>query len=99
MSVPRYDVVIAGAGLPGLALARALAQLDLRVAILDRSVVDIPAIDESTWDARVYAVSPGSVAFQRNHLECPSEKFRTTPSLWRAMPRKLWKSRMGDFFM
>ena len=63
MSAPRYDVVIAGAGLPGLALARALAQLDLRVAIVDRSVVDIPSIDESTWDARVYAVSPGSVAF------------------------------------
>jgi 2-polyprenylphenol 6-hydroxylase len=59
----RHDVLIAGAGLPGLALATALARQGLRVALADRSPVDEQGVDRSTWDARVYAVSPGSVAF------------------------------------
>jgi 2-octaprenylphenol hydroxylase len=63
MIASRYDVVIAGAGLPGLALARGLARERLRVAIVDRAPIEAPAIDHATWDARVYAVSPGSVAF------------------------------------
>jgi len=59
-----HDVVIVGAGPVGLALAAGLGQAGLRVALVDRSAVaidiDAPA---SAWDARVYAVSPGSAAF------------------------------------
>ena len=58
----RRDVVIAGAGLVGLALAAALARVGLSVALLDRTQGASP-VDPDTWDARVYAVSPGSAAF------------------------------------
>jgi ubiquinone biosynthesis UbiH/UbiF/VisC/COQ6 family hydroxylase len=62
-----YDVLIAGAGLVGLALAPALAQLGLRVALADRSPVTMPALagGGADWDTRVYAISPGSAAFLR----------------------------------
>lgn len=59
----RFDVVIAGAGLPGLALAPALARSGLSVALADRSPVGAPECAPDTWDPRVYAVSPGSAAF------------------------------------
>jgi 2-octaprenylphenol hydroxylase len=61
------DVLIAGAGLVGLALARALANAGLSVALADRAAVmahDSPAADDD-WDARVYAISPGSATFLR----------------------------------
>jgi len=60
-----YDVAILGAGLVGLSLAAALARSGMRVAIVDRAPVDGPAVSatEEDWDARVYAVSPGSAAF------------------------------------
>ena len=60
-----YDVVIAGAGLVGLALARALADSGLSVALADRASVTTPGSPASTgdWDARVYAISPGSATF------------------------------------
>jgi 2-octaprenylphenol hydroxylase len=62
-----YDVIIAGAGLVGLSLAPALAACRLAVALVDRAELtpasSPPAADD--WDARVYAVSPGSVAFLR----------------------------------
>jgi 2-polyprenylphenol 6-hydroxylase len=63
MSAVKSDVLIAGAGLPGLALAAALARQGLGVALADRSRVESQELDRSTWDARVYAVSPGSGAF------------------------------------
>jgi 2-polyprenylphenol 6-hydroxylase len=65
-----YDVAILGAGLVGLSLAASLARAGMRVAIVDRSSVDGASVDaapgsasDEAWDARVYAVSPGSVAF------------------------------------
>jgi ubiquinone biosynthesis UbiH/UbiF/VisC/COQ6 family hydroxylase len=60
-----YDVAILGAGLVGLSLATALARAGMRVAIADRAALEAPAVasSEDDWDARVYAVSPGSVAF------------------------------------
>ena len=61
----RRDVVIAGAGLVGLALAAALARNGLTVALLDRQPPP-PSADPDTWDARVYAVSPGSASFLRS---------------------------------
>jgi len=61
------DVLIAGAGLVGLALAPALARTGLRVALADRAPVVAPEspADEAGWDTRVYAISPGSAAFLR----------------------------------
>ena len=59
-----FDVVIAGAGLVGLALAPALAPAGLRGALADRAAVEIPPPPgEGEWDRRVYAISPGSAAF------------------------------------
>jgi ubiquinone biosynthesis UbiH/UbiF/VisC/COQ6 family hydroxylase len=62
-----FDVLIAGAGLVGLALAPALAELGLTVALADRAPVAAPPdpADESDWDSRVYAISPGSATFLR----------------------------------
>jgi len=57
------DVAIAGAGLPGMSLAVALAHAGLRVALVDRAPIVLPEFDPATWDARVYAVSPGSARF------------------------------------
>jgi ubiquinone biosynthesis UbiH/UbiF/VisC/COQ6 family hydroxylase len=60
-----FDVAIVGAGLVGLALAPALAPTGLRVALADRAAIRAP--DEpapgADWDARIYAISPGSAAF------------------------------------
>ena len=55
----RYDVIVAGAGLVGMALATALARSGLTVALVDRKQVAAPEFDPQTWDARVYAISPG----------------------------------------
>src|SRR4029078_5655143 len=56
------DVLIAGAGLVGLALAAALARHGLKVALFDRqSPPSLP--DPAPWDARVYDISPGSASF------------------------------------
>ena len=57
------DVIVVGAGLPGLALATALGRSGLRVAIVDRgSVAAQERRGGNGWDARVYAISPGSAA-------------------------------------
>ena len=60
-----YDVAVLGAGLVGLSLAASLARAGMRVAIVDRSNVDAAALSstDEDWDARVYAISPGSVMF------------------------------------
>ena len=58
-----YDVVIAGAGLPGLSLATALARNGLRVALADGAPIVPQTADEGQFDLRVYAISPGSAQF------------------------------------
>jgi 2-octaprenyl-6-methoxyphenol hydroxylase len=66
-AVVDYDVLIAGAGLVGLALAPALANAGLSVALVDHAAValpDAPAAGED-WDTRIYAISPGSAEFLR----------------------------------
>ena len=61
------DVLIAGAGLVGLALAPALAASGLTVALVDRApvVVPEPPAADDDWDSRVYAISPGSASLLR----------------------------------
>ena len=63
MSESVFDVVIAGAGLPGLALAPALARSGLRVTLVDRAPIAATVPPDESFDPRVYAISPGSAAF------------------------------------
>lgn len=58
-----YDVVVAGAGLPGLSLATALAHSGLSVAVADAAPIAAPEQDRAQYDLRIYAVSPGSAQF------------------------------------
>ena len=63
-----YDVVIAGAGLVGLSLAPALVACRTHRGARRSRRRDDAAIrpaDGEGWDARVYAISPGSAAFLR----------------------------------
>jgi 2-polyprenylphenol 6-hydroxylase len=60
-----YDVVIAGAGLVGLSLAPALSRTGLSVALVDRGPMADDEQASETFDARIYAISPGSAAFLR----------------------------------
>ena len=61
------DVLIAGAGLVGQALAPALAASGLTVALADRAAVVVPELPagDGDWDSRVYAISPGSASLLR----------------------------------
>jgi ubiquinone biosynthesis UbiH/UbiF/VisC/COQ6 family hydroxylase len=62
-----HDAVVLGAGPVGLALAAALARESLTVALADRTAVAAfdGGRDEQDWDARVYAISPGSAELLR----------------------------------
>lgn len=60
------DVMIVGGGAVGAALALALARGGLRIALIESRNPPLPANDEGAhgrWDARVYALSPGSREF------------------------------------
>jgi 2-octaprenyl-6-methoxyphenol hydroxylase len=65
-TVRHCDVLVAGAGLVGLALAPALARAGLDVVLADRAQPRAPDPDPATWDVRVYAISPGSATFLRS---------------------------------
>jgi 2-polyprenylphenol 6-hydroxylase len=56
-----FDVAIVGGGTVGAALALALRDAQLRVALLSPEPVSIPS--GAAFDPRVYAVSPANVAF------------------------------------
>jgi 2-polyprenylphenol 6-hydroxylase len=55
-----FDVVVVGAGLPGLALCAALRRTQLSIALVEGRMPEWPV---GGWDARVYAVSPSSARF------------------------------------
>lgn len=59
----RFDVVIVGGGLTGTAFALALKDTSYRVALVEPHP-PVAAGDE-IWDPRVYAYSPGNVAWLR----------------------------------
>ena len=59
MQASKFDVVIVGGGLAGLALACALRDTRLKIALVEhRAPLRPPG-----WDARVYAISPANAAF------------------------------------
>jgi ubiquinone biosynthesis UbiH/UbiF/VisC/COQ6 family hydroxylase len=58
----RFDVVIVGGGLVGASLALALKESDLKIALVEPRLPS-PLPDDDSWDARIYAISPGSACF------------------------------------
>ena len=61
------DVLIAGAGLVGLSLAAALADCGLSLALTDRNALTTAEWSgPDDWDARIYAISPGSADYLRS---------------------------------
>ncbi|HTT37114.1 MAG TPA: UbiH/UbiF family hydroxylase [Burkholderiales bacterium] len=77
MRATQFDVLIAGGGLVGLSLARALAGSGLRLGLVERDPV--PAPSPETWDVRVFAISPGSEAFLTALGAWPRDAARMTP--------------------
>jgi len=57
------DIAIVGAGLVGASLAAALAPSGLSVSLIEPRAPAAPVATATTWDSRIYAVSPGSAAF------------------------------------
>lgn len=57
-----YDIVVVGGGLTGTALALALSETAHRVAVLEPQPPKPPT---EAWDSRIYAFSPGNVAWLR----------------------------------
>ncbi|HJW03532.1 MAG TPA: UbiH/UbiF family hydroxylase [Azospira sp.] len=55
----KYDVVIVGGGLAGLALACALRDSRLKIALVEGRAPTRP----EGWDARIYAISPANASF------------------------------------
>ena len=58
-----FDLIIVGGGLTGSALAVALADTSLRIALVDARSPSRPQGWPARWDSRVYAISPGSADF------------------------------------
>jgi ubiquinone biosynthesis UbiH/UbiF/VisC/COQ6 family hydroxylase len=57
-----FDVIVVGGGLVGAALALALGEAGLRLALVERT--PLPSLpNDQSWDARIYAVTPGNARF------------------------------------
>ncbi len=81
MTSTRCDVLVAGGGLVGLSLAPALARAGLSVTLADRAAVARAAADPASIDSRVYAVSPGSVAFLEALGAWPADRLQPVESM------------------
>src|SRR4051812_21886029 len=57
-----FDVIVVGAGIVGAALAVALRDADVSVALVE-AAPPRAADDARGWDSRVYTVSPGNAAW------------------------------------
>lgn len=58
----RYDAAIVGGGLVGASLALALQRVGLDVVLIEPQAPQPPPAADA-WDSRIYAISPGNVAF------------------------------------
>lgn len=58
-----YDVLIIGGGLVGASLAAALKDDNLSVALVENRTMDPAAAPDTSWDSRIYAISPGCASF------------------------------------
>lgn len=56
-----FDMIIVGGGLAGASLALALKNQNLRIGLIESRPSD--QSDNTGWDSRVYAISPGSAGF------------------------------------
>lgn len=56
----QFDVIVVGAALVGASAAVALAEQGLKVALIDRKMPAFQPENESVWDSRIYAISPGN---------------------------------------
>lgn len=61
----KFDIVVIGGGLVGASLAVALKGSGLKIALIE-SRLPAPLPNDSSWDSRIYAISPGSAAFLRS---------------------------------
>src|SRR4051812_410245 len=61
----RFDLIVVGAGVVGACIARAARGLSVAL-VAPRRPITHPAAIEGEFDTRVYALSPGSVAFLRS---------------------------------
>lgn len=80
MHAERFDLAILGGGLAGLALACALRQTRLKIALVEQRAPARPP----GWDARIYAVSPANAGFLQElgvwkHL--PIERLATVQTM------------------
>ena len=60
MPTKQFDVIVVGAALVGASAAVALAEQALKVALIDRKMPSFQPENESVWDSRIYAISPGN---------------------------------------
>ena len=79
-----YDVIIVGGGLAGLALAVALRNSGLSLALIEGQPPRPAYTALAEWDARLYAVSPANARFLDaigiwRHLDLDSPQTRLTP--------------------
>jgi len=62
----KFDIVVIGGGLVGASLAVALKDSDLKIALVE-SHLPAPLPTDTSWDSRIYAISPGSATFLQDH--------------------------------
>lgn len=58
-----HEVLVVGAGLPGLALATSLASAGVDVGLVDRAPIRAVPVAAGGFDTRVYAISPASARY------------------------------------
>ena len=58
----KFDMIVIGGGLVGASLVVALKDSGLKIALIE-SHESMPLPQDTSWDSRVYAISPGSASF------------------------------------